>query len=606
MALAASRGWKLVFGHDQPSWIAWLILAVTGVGLLVFFRWLMQILLHELPRATAARAAADEAARESERNLRFLAAAGSLLGRSLDYKETLADLARFTTEDLADWCFIHIREDSGALSMIAAAHRDPAKQQLIRELERDHPYDPSLSIGPGEVIRTGQPLLVPQVSDSVLRAAAASNEQFEVIAELGFRSGLIVPLSSGDERFGALTLARSENPVPFDAEDGALVEEIGRRAGTAVANAKIYGERDHIARTLQRSLLPPHLPHLPEIELASRFLPLGRGNEVGGDFYDCFKLGSERWLVALGDVCGKGPEAAAVAALTRYTIHAAALEHRLPSEMLHLVDDVLRRQPSARFATVALAIIDLSGRTPRLQLALGGHPPPLLLRADGELVEIGTPGTMLGVLDEFHATDTELELGPGERLLLYTDGLVEARAGSDLFGISGVERVLRQSWQAGGEQIAALLEQEALGFCNGTPQDDMALVVLEALALIDEAEGEATAEQCHLMRHQLAARCIDAGISERQSQTVELLAAEMLSNAVRHGSGKQMSFRLLRGEGRVRVEVYSEGPEFNAEPREAKASATSGRGLAIIDAMATEWGISSHEGSQRAWFELLI
>ena len=145
----------------------------------------------------------------------------------------------------------------------------------------------------------------------------------------------------------------------FDRRDLELAEELARRCATAVENARLYGERAYIARTLQESLLPSELPEIPGIETAARFRPTGEGNEMGGDFYDLFSSGGRGWTVVMGDVCGKGPDAAAVTALARYTLRAAAMRERLPSRGLHVLNEALLRQRTdRRFCTVAYAYLE--------------------------------------------------------------------------------------------------------------------------------------------------------------------------------------------------------------------------------------------------------
>ena len=168
----------------------------------------------------------------------------------------------------------------------------------------------------------------------------------------------------------------------FDEQDLELGEELARRCATAIDNARLYGERAYIARTLQESLLPAELPEIPGLETAARFRATGEGNEVGGDFYDLFESGGRGWTVVIGDVCGKGPDAAAVTALARYTLRAAAMRERLPSRSLALLNEALLRQRGdRRFCTVAYAYLETLDSGARVGFASGGHPLPLVLRA---------------------------------------------------------------------------------------------------------------------------------------------------------------------------------------------------------------------------------
>ena len=205
----------------------------------------------------------------------------------------------------------------------------------------------------------------------------------ELVLELGMRSAMTVPMTARGDTVGAMTFVTGPSGRRFDQRDLELAEELARRCATAVENARLYGERAYIARTLQESLLPSELPEIPGIETAARFRPTGEGNEMGGDFYDLFQR-RRGWTVVIGDVCGKGPDAAAVTALARYTLRAAAMRERLPSRGLHVLNEALLRQRAdRRFCTVAYAYLESTEGGVRLGFASGGHPLPLLVRPDG-------------------------------------------------------------------------------------------------------------------------------------------------------------------------------------------------------------------------------
>ena len=211
----------------------------------------------------------------------------------------------------------------------------------------------------------------------------------------------------------------------------------------AIDNARLYSERARIARTLQESLLPPQLPTIPGVEVAARYVAAGEGIDVGGDFYDLFDLGGG-WSVVMGDVCGKGPDAAALTALARYTLRATADQGRLPSEALAMLNDaVLRQRGDGRFITVAYARLALNGTGgTRLTLSTGGHPQPIVLRADGTATPVGDAGTLIGVVEDPELSDSTVDLGPGDALFLYTDGVTEAHAPDRILEAEDVARLL--------------------------------------------------------------------------------------------------------------------------------------------------------------------
>ncbi len=232
-----------------------------------------------------------------------------------------------------------------------------------------------------------------------------------------------------------------------------------------------------LARTLQQTLIPPTAPVVPGLELAAAYRPAGGGLEVGGDFYDVFQIGPGDWVVAIGDVCGKGVEAAVVTALVRYTLRAAAVQQPAPSWALSELNDVLLRHETDRFCTVALVRLRQDDRGWLATVACGGHPLPLLRRADGSVTEAGERGTLIGVLPSAITVDVEVRLEPGDALLLVTDGVTEARRGSELFGDARVADVLRAAGDSADAVVDDLLEQ-VLDYQAGSPRDDIAIVTL--------------------------------------------------------------------------------------------------------------------------------
>jgi len=257
-----------------------------------------------------------------------------------------------------------------------------------------------------------------------------------------------------------------------------LAQELARRCATAIDNARLYTERSYIARTLQESLLPIELPDIPGVEAAARFRPTGEGNEVGGDFYDMFETGNRGWAVVMGDVCGKGPDAAAVTALARYTLRAAAMRERLPSRSLSVLNEALLRQRNdRRFCTVAYAYIERLDRGARVGIACGGHPLPLLLRADGSVEAVGAPGTLLGVVRDPDLEDRAVTLEPGDALVFYTDGVIESRGDSHI-DERRLAELIGTCAGAGADAIAAKVEEAAVLSQGGRPRDDIAVLVL--------------------------------------------------------------------------------------------------------------------------------
>jgi PAS domain S-box-containing protein len=236
-----------------------------------------------------------------------------------------------------------------------------------------------------------------------------------------------------------------------------------------------------VAVALQRSLLPPHLPVVPGIDLAAVYRAGGEGSEVGGDFYDVFDLGGGRWGVAIGDVRGKGAEAAAVTALLRYSIRTAAVSEERPSAVLRVVNEaLLRTEPGDDFCTAVYATLDVRRAAARLTLAIGGHPPPLLLRPGAGVAAIGAPGTLLGAVDAPSLHDVELGLAAGDTLLLYTDGVTESRTPDGLFGMERLATLLEGCAGLDAAAVARRVEDAVVDQPGHVAVDDVALLVVRA------------------------------------------------------------------------------------------------------------------------------
>ena len=418
--------------------------------------------------------------KESELRARFLADAAAVLAGSLDYETTLQQVAELAIPTFADLCIVELADPDGQLAPVAMAHRDPLKVDIMRKLREEFPADQRAPRGPGHVFRSGDSELYPVITAETIEREAGDLRQRKLLEAVGVRSALIVPMSTGGRRLGTISFSLSESSRRYDHEDLSMAEELGRRAAVAIDNARLYRERSYIARTLQESLLPPELPEVPGAEVAARFHAAGEATEVGGDFYDMFDT-SHGWSIVMGDVCGKGADAAAVTALARYTIRTLGMQQSSPAEVLRGLNDALLRQRSdRRFCTVAYASLNVNGSgSADVCLATGGHPLPLVLRANGSVEAVGEPGTLLGVLAEVNLTDTPLRLGPGDLLLLYTDGVIEARGPDGMFGSDELAAVLRSCAGLDAISVAARIESAALEIQEGNPRDDIAILAVK-------------------------------------------------------------------------------------------------------------------------------
>jgi serine phosphatase RsbU (regulator of sigma subunit) len=280
-------------------------------------------------------------------------------------------------------------------------------------------------------------------------------------------------MTVGNRILGAMTLVNAESGRVLDEFDLKLAEQVADRAAVAIENARLYSERSSIAHTLQQSLLPEQLPQIPGFELASVYIPAFESSEVGGDFYDVWEL-EDGWMLMIGDVTGKGIEAAALTALVRHTMRAASEFESSPAELLARVDGILKKQRTRSICTaLCMRLFE-----DRMLLAAGGHPLPLHV-GSREVNRVGEHGPLLGGFSDVAWRDTTVELEPGSILVAYTDGVTDA-IGADGTRY-GLQRLCDTLAGFPGSSATAVIEglTVALGeFQIGAHADDMAALVL--------------------------------------------------------------------------------------------------------------------------------
>ena len=426
-----------------------------------------------LAREQEARAEAETA----NQRLAFLAAASARMSESLDYRLTLKSLVDLAVPRLADWCFVDVLQEDDAHVRVAMAYADPADADVARELQQPSPLGER--IGVAHVLKGGHAILVDHYTDDVLSEIGVAEERRELLRRIRPTSHMVVPLLARGRVLGALVLVATRSGRVYTTDDLHLAEELASRAATAIDNARLFQERTHVARTLQKSLLPPNLPEIPGIDLAARYEPAGEGNEVGGDFFDVFRWGRRRWALVIGDVSGKGADAAAVTGLARHTLRAAALAQRSPSAILGVLNEALLTDgPKEKFSTVVFATLEKTDDGVCLTAASGGHPPPLVLRKDGKLEELCSPGTLIGVFKDVELTDQFTYLEPGDLVVFYTDGVTDIPGLEDSKTSLLVEAFLAAAPSNDPRKIADDIVHAAVEVQDGAPKDDIALLVL--------------------------------------------------------------------------------------------------------------------------------
>jgi PAS domain S-box-containing protein len=426
----------------------------------------------------AARAEA-EAAREREA---FLSEASAELAESLDYRSTLTRVARLAVPRLADWCSVEVPDEDHQELQFVVAHADPAQLEDAYELRRRHPPDPATGHGVAHVMETRQSELFPEITPELLRLAYPDETAFAAVRKLDIRSAMVVPLVARGRSIGAINFVSAGPDRCYGPGDLALAEELARRAALAIDNARLYRDRSHVARTLQESLLPPRLPQIPGAEIAARYRFAGEGTEIGGDFYDLFETADGAWAIVIGDACGKGPEAAALTGLARHGLRAAAVREPRPSRVLSLLNETLLNQVADnRFLTMAFARFEPEEGKAHLIVGCGGHPAPIVVRSNGDVEQLTCTGMILGSLPDPEFAEAEVDLGEGDAIVLFTDGVIEARRGAEIFGEQRLLELLAETQGYDARGIANTVRQAVGDFAPGHPRDDLAIVVVRVL-----------------------------------------------------------------------------------------------------------------------------
>lgn len=413
-----------------------------------------------------------------ERRLAFLAEAGAVLDASLDLGETLERLSLLPVPGMCDVCVIDVLQDGGAIVPVGVAAIDERWAESLRSVREHSPLDPAGPHPVATVLRDGRSLLLPAMTRDFLTSIAGGEEHRELMHRLHYRSAIVTPLFARGRVHGALSILRVSENAPYDGDDLTLAEELARRAAIAVDNARLYEATRHVAVTLQETLLPHSLPDLPGARLLASYRAASEAQQVGGDFYDAFALADGGFGLVIGDVCGKGPEAAALTALARFTIRGTASRDPDPEVVLRVLNDTVRREQadSGRFLTAIFAAARPEGGRLRVSLACGGHPRPLLARADGTTEPVAAAGSLIGIYAEIRLDTVEVSLDPGDTLVLYTDGITDAGAPDRILSEDDLAELIAAAGDREPETIAGVLERTALSF--GPPRDDIALLLV--------------------------------------------------------------------------------------------------------------------------------
>ncbi len=436
----------------------------------------------ERARAAAAAAASERLQRE---RLEFLAKISRAALASRDHREFMRSVTAAAVPNLGDWCALHFLPVANEPPLVEVAHANPDRVAWAHELVERYPFDPLAPTGVAAVVRTGEAEFIPDVSEQLIDELldGSSIDRVEakgIIDALDLTSAITVPLQTKRGVLGAMQFVSAESKRHYDESDLALAKAAAGRIADALDNMWLTDQQRHIAATLQAALLPPALPDIPHVQAAVRYWPAGAAVEVGGDFYDIFRLNERRWAVVIGDVCGTGPNGAAVTGIARHTIRAAARHGQDHNGVLDWLNDALLNSNRGLFCTACYATLDReSDEHWSLTNVSGGHPLPVLVRSDGRPDKIGRHGTLLGSFESIRHEPAQVSVEPGDTLIFFTDGVTDVPPPHGLTDAE-VGKLFADAAQANdAEQVADAIQQR---LSERLPMedrhDDVALVVL--------------------------------------------------------------------------------------------------------------------------------
>lgn len=421
--------------------------------------------------------------RLSAQRLEFLGRINDVLTGASTPDEVMRTVTRAAVPTLGEWCAIFVLPETGSATPdIEIAHADPAMVEFARGLQERFPYEPGASTGIPQVIRTGQSEFVPQITEQMISEAPGTHEGRDIVRNLRLSSSIAVPLIKRGRVIGALQFVNTDASRTYSEQDLALAEAVASRIASTLENRRLAAHQRAIATTLQASLLPGSLPTIEGLDVAVRYWAAGEGTEVGGDFYDAFVV-DDHWAVVIGDVCGTGPEAAALTGLARHTIRAAAWSGSSPQVVIDQLNQAVLRSDRTTFCTALFCEIYRVADGFRVTVTAGGHPLPIIRRGENGTETVGVPGSLIGAFDGARSTTCETGLRAGDSMVLYTDGVTDLPPphGMDLSEMLGaVARAGRAGTSA--DQVAANLGDEIASKLPLTDRnDDIALLVLKVI-----------------------------------------------------------------------------------------------------------------------------
>jgi serine phosphatase RsbU (regulator of sigma subunit)/anti-sigma regulatory factor (Ser/Thr protein kinase) len=529
------------------------------------------------------------AAREAtQRRLALLVRAGELFHRSLDLNETLANVAHTAVESFSELClFDLIDENTGRLYVSVGAHRDPEIESSLKALVTPLLQSETRGVHPARyVAQTGASFFVPIFDEATLLLHASSNEHESFMRRMNYRSKIVVPVVAHGEIFGALTFVRTNDSEPFDRADMQAAEELGRRAGLAVANAKQFSREQHVAETLQRAFLNDELPQTETLQFNAMYQGAQVGSALGGDWYDAFAVDG-RIVLTIGDVTGKGVEAARLMVQLRQWVRMAAVVSAEPAEMMTLLNRALVLEGRDELATAFIGVIDREGH--RITYTSAGHPPPFVKRTGARPSALpGCSGLPLGALVDPAYVTCSAALDDATLMVFDTDGLTEVDR-DPIEGEAAVERLLASDDILFAANPARYVSRLIAG---KQARDDMAVLTVRLGRTYGRwAFDVGDSAAAYAIKRDYVDAVIEQYGSNADINACEIIFSELVGNALRYAPGR-LSLGLAVDARGVWLHVMDDGPGFSGPPSlPDDVWSESGRGLFLVGALSQELSI---------------
>ncbi|MBV9383232.1 MAG: SpoIIE family protein phosphatase [Streptosporangiaceae bacterium] len=387
---------------------------------------------------------------------------------------TLQRCARLLAGEIASWVIVDVERGGRLRRQFAIGPRDNASEDLARRVRS---IDPEPGTVPEQVHSSRKPVLLAHAEDAGILGPGPGGPP--LLMAIGATSVISVPISDGETSYGALTLARQAREGHFEIADLGLAEELGEHLAIAIRVDRMFRRRSEVAEALQASLLPARLPDVPGLELAAAYIAATQWQDISGDFYDVFHS-QDGWAIALGDVCGKGQDAAAMTAAARHAIRALAHRNSDPLDVLRKANEVLLAGDyEDRFVTANLAFLRWEDRRLRVVLGSSGHPGPAVVRTDGRVEVLEGDGLPLGLFSDAEPNKLDLELGEGDLMFFYTDGVTDAR-GADMsyFQDRLADELAAVAGRSAAETVRAVQEL-VTAYSQDELRDDMTILVVK-------------------------------------------------------------------------------------------------------------------------------